>query len=68
MTREITQLKGMTRETTLMVLVGGNDLFLRNGKCRSAPKILADFEKLMKETKRHTSRAVIVGLIPRMNT
>ena len=67
-TREITQLKNMTRETTLMVSVGGNDLFLRNGKCGSAPKILADFEKLMKETKRHTSRAVIVGLLPRTNT
>ena len=66
-TNEISKLK-LDRDSTLMVSVGGNDVFLRNGKCGPFKRIMSDFEELMVAVKKKTSRAVILGLLPRVNT
>lgn len=52
-------------DSTLLLSVGGNDLFLRNGKCGSSDGLVGDFGRLIKTAKSKTSRLVVVGLIPR---
>lgn len=55
----------LNRDSTLLLSVGGNDLFLRNGKCGSSDGLVEDFGRLIKTAKSKTSRLVVVGLIPR---
>ena len=64
LTREITLLD-IDRESTLIVSVGGNDLFLNGKRSGSTEGIVQDFERLLHTIKTRVNRAVVVGLIPR---
>ena len=67
LTREIAKLE-VDRDSTLVISVGGNDLFMRDGRCGSSQKLLKDYTALLGAAKRITNRVVVVGLLPRCNT
>ena len=53
------------RSSTLIVSVGGNDLFLPNKRSGNTERIAKDFERLLQSIKKKVNRAVVVGLLPR---
>lgn len=55
----------MNRNSTLIVSVGGNDLFMKSGKSGSTEKIIKDFEVLLRTIKTKVNRGIVVGLLPR---
>jgi len=63
-TREIATLE-LDRNSTLVVSVGGNDLFLNQRKSGSTEKIMRDFGALARAMRAKTNRGVVVGLVPR---
>ena len=63
-TEEVAKLN-LHRDSTLLLTVGGNDLFLKNRRCGSSERIVRDFDRLIKTAKSKTSRLIVVGLVPR---
>ena len=63
-TEEVAKLN-LHRDSTLLLTVGGNDLFLKNRRCGSSERIVRDFDQLIKTAKSKTSRLIVVGLVPR---
>ena len=63
-TEEVAKLN-LHRDSTLLLTVGGNDLFLKNRRCGSSERIVGDFDRLIKTAKSKTSRLIVVGLVPR---
>ena len=65
-TEEVAMLN-LHRDSTLLLTVRGNDLFLknRNRKCGSSEGLVRDFDRLIKMAKSKTSRLIVVGLVPR---
>ena len=63
-TEEVAKLN-LHRDSTLLLTVGGNDLFLKNGKCGSSEGLVGDFDQLIRTAKSKTSRLIVVGLVPR---
>ena len=55
----------LDRNSTLVLSVGGNDLFRRDGRPGSPDKLLDDFSSLLTTAKRRVNRCIVVGLIPR---
>ena len=53
----------LNRDSTLLLTVGGNDLFLRNEKCGSSEGLVEDLDQLIKTVKSKTSRLIVVGLV-----
>ena len=53
------------RNSTLIVSVGGNDLYINSRRSGPTERIAADFERLLKAIKRKVNRAMVVGLLPR---
>ena len=63
-TEEVAKLN-LHRDSTLLLTVGGNDLFLKNRKCGSLEGLVRDFDRLIKTAKSKTSHLIVVGLVPR---
>ena len=63
-TEEVAKLN-LHRDSTLILTVGGNDLFLKNGKCGSSEGLVGDFDQLIRTVKSKTSRLIVVCLVPR---
>ena len=63
-TEEVAKLN-LHRDSTLLLTVGGNNLFLKNGKCGSSEGLIGDFDGLIRTAKSKTSRLIVVGLVPR---
>ena len=65
-TEEVAKLN-LHRDSTLLLTVRGNDIFLknRNRKCGSSEGLVRDFDRLIKMAKSKTSRLIVVGLVPR---
>lgn len=63
-TTEIGKLS-LNKDSTIVVSVGGNDLFLSRHRCGPSEVLLRDFEDLVRAAKKKTSRVIVVGLIPR---
>ena len=63
-TEEVAKLN-LHRDSTLLLTVGGNDLFLKNRKCGSSEGLDRDFDRLIKTAKSKTSRLIVLGLVPR---
>ena len=55
----------LNRDSTLLLTVGRNDFFLKNGKCGSSEGLVGDFDRLIRTAMFKTSRLVVVGLVPR---
>ena len=55
----------LDRDSTLVLSVGGNDLFRRDGRPGPADKLLTDFSALLLTAKSRVNRCIVVGLIPR---
>jgi lysophospholipase L1-like esterase len=53
------------RSSTLVLSVGGNDLFTRRGRPPTSEKLLQDYTSLLQVARRKVSRVLVVGLIPR---
>lgn len=63
--QEIQKLR-IDRNSTLVVSVGGNDLFHKNStRTGSVEKILADYNRMLGAIKSKVNRAIVVGLLPR---
>ena len=67
-TEEVAKLN-LYRDSTLLLTVGGNDLFLKNKnrRCVSSEGLVGDFDWLIRTAKSKTSRLIVVGLVPRKN-
>ena len=65
--RVMTMVEGLTmnRNSTLIVSVGGNDLYIGRRKSGSVANIVDDFTGLLKAVKSKVNRGIIVGLLPR---
>ena len=55
----------LDRDSTLVLSVGGNDLFRRDGRPGPTDKLLTDFSALLLTAKSRVNRCIVVGLIPR---
>ena len=67
-TEEVAKLN-LHRDSTLLLTVGGNDLFLKNKnrRCVSSEGLVGDFDRLIRTAKSKTSRLIVIGLVPRKN-
>ena len=63
-TEEVAKMN-LHRDSTLLLTVGGNDLFLKNRNCGSSEGLVVDFDRLIKTAKSKTSRLIVVGLVVR---
>ena len=52
-------------ENTLVLMVGGNDFFGRNGRTGDVGTLLRDYRQLLEAARQKTNRVVVVGLVPR---
>ena len=60
-TEEVAKLN-LHRDSTLLLTVGGNDLFLKNGKCGSSEGLVGDLDRLIKTAKSKTNRLITRGV------
>ena len=54
----------LNRDSTLLLTVGGNDLFLKKGKCGCSEGLVGDFGRLIRTAKSKSSRFILVGIVP----
>lgn len=50
---------------TLILAVGGNDFYRKDGQKGAVNTLLNDFDRLLKVAKSKTGRVVVIGLVPR---
>ena len=55
----------LNRNNALLLTIGGNDPFLKNGKCRSLEGLVGNYDRLIRTTKSKTSCLMVVGIFPR---
>ena len=64
---EVKKLELPKRESCVIAHVGGNDLFLKGNKIGNSEPLVKELERLVDTVKDKTDRAMIVGILPRIN-
>jgi lysophospholipase L1-like esterase len=56
------------KRSSIIVLAGGNDLFLRKGRTGHTEPFMANTKALIKTVKAKSEKGILIGLVPRLNT
>ena len=65
---ELKKLKVKSRNTTVIVQSGGNDLFLRPGETGETEPVIRELEAVASTLAGKTDRGIMVGVLPRLNS
>lgn len=58
----------LEKNSSLVVVAGGNDLFLRKGPPGKTELIMADYESLIGRLREKSQRGILIGILPRRYT
>ena len=64
---EVKKMKVKSKKSSIIVHVGSNDLYLRNGKVGQTEKIVEELEDVVNSIASKTDNGMLVGIFPRLN-